>query len=166
MTTTTTKKKGGSFCPSICLSLCRSSCPCPPWRFPADQERLWAGGEGGATSHYAPYSHGRGGTGARGAGKKKRQQNILISHISLYLSPGGGRTPGGKRAAVPVAPMERNGVVSKVQVLPGQGTCPRARGRQEEAEKSERLPAAPVPAAGAAEEGRWGAGRLGSPRVF
>lgn len=31
-----------------------------------------------------PYSHSWGGRGARGPGKKKHQQNILISHISFY----------------------------------------------------------------------------------
>lgn len=47
-----------------------------------------------------PTATSQGGTGARGAGKKKRQQNILISHISFYLSPGDSRW---QRAAVPMS---------------------------------------------------------------
>lgn len=70
---------------------------------------------------------------------------INISHISFYLSPVDFQAA--KGAAVPSQPrrlLERNSIASKVRVLPGKGTRPRATGRQEAERNPVRLPAAPI----------------------
>lgn len=81
--------------PSVCPSIAP---PAPALHSTSQQARKGSGLRPHLTT--LPTATSRGGTGARGAGKKKRQQNILISHISFYLSPGDSRW---QRAAVPMA---------------------------------------------------------------
>lgn len=79
---------------------------------------------------------------------------INISYFTLFKSWG---LQVAKRAAVP---LERNGVVSKVQVLPGQGHVPtserKARGGRE-------IPTSPCRSGPSGGEGGGGTGRVGSP---
>lgn len=113
---------------SICPSLCRSSCPCPP------QQRGRALGWGCAS---LCSNMGRDRSMRSWKEETPAEYINIISYLILFKSCG---LPGvAKGAAVPSQLrrlLERNSIASKVWGLPGQGTCPQATGRQEAEESS------------------------------